>query len=109
MALSQLLNGLIKKRAELVFFVILNRFVVLRLPPVGACADKSLEFWPSFLDVILNSINCPFSCIFACRRVIEIFDDDGNGEVDFKEFIQVNNCTNFPNLRLFREKKSLGS
>ena len=22
------------------------------------------------------------------RRVIEIFDDDGNGEVDFKEFIQ---------------------
>lgn len=22
------------------------------------------------------------------QRVIEIFDDDGNGEVDFKEFIQ---------------------
>ena len=22
-----------------------------------------------------------------CRRVIDIFDEDGNGEVDFKEFI----------------------
>ena len=27
---------------------------------------------------------------YICRRVIDIFDDDGNGEVDFKEFIQVN-------------------
>ena len=29
---------------------------------------------------------CPF-LILDSRRVIDIFDDDGNGEVDFKEFI----------------------
>jgi Ca2+-binding EF-hand superfamily protein len=35
---------------------------------------------------------CGFSLSSPCllfQRVIEIFDADGNGEVDFKEFIQV--------------------
>jgi hypothetical protein len=36
-------------------------------------------------------LNLPIIKLYLCRRVIEIFDDDGNGEVDFKEFIQVNN------------------
>ena len=30
-----------------------------------------------------------FNISISLRRVIDIFDDDGNGEVDFKEFIQV--------------------
>ncbi len=38
------------------------------------------------------------------RRVIDIFDDDGNGEVDFKEFIQVNNY--YISKKLFLHHKS---
>ena len=66
----------LRQRGDLVLMLVVDRFKKLDLDNSGSL---SVDEFMSLPELQQNPL---------VQRVIEIFDDDGNGEVDFKEFIQ---------------------